>query len=74
MIPYMIGKCSELRIASRVRCDAAVEQTSCASEGYWGVVLECHGRTVELYIGEILWGILEGHLLRLRIRLSIRLH
>ena len=39
---------------SRVRCDAAVEQTNCASEEYWGVVLECQGITDELGIREIL--------------------
>ena len=38
----------KLRFASRVRCDAAIGQTSCASGEYWGVVLECYGKPDEL--------------------------
>ena len=46
-----------LRIASRVRCGVEVEEASCSSDRYGGVVLNCHGRTDELCFGEILWGV-----------------
>ena len=34
----------------------------------------CHGRTDKLFVGEILWVILAGRLLRFGIKVSIRLH
>ena len=36
--------------------------------------LRCDGRTDELCVGEIPWVVLDGRLLRFRIKLSIRLH
>ena len=36
--------------------------------------LQCRGRIDKMCAVEILWGIVEGRLLRLGIRLSIRLH